>query len=297
MLSILIPVYNYNVFALVKELHDQCTESEIEFEIICLDDASKVFNTENQKITQFTNASFHTLETNIGRSAIRNLLAKKARFQNLIFLDADTIPVHDNFISNYIFQINNEKKIVYGGILYQIEKPSKEKLLRWVYGRQREALSVSVRNQNPGYSALTSNLLIKKDIIIQYPFDNLITGYGYEDLCFFTLLNTNHFEVYHIENPIYHLDLETSDMFLKKTKIALENLILLEKSKKISAKESKIIAAQQKLEKIKLTTSFIFIFEKIKIKIKSNLLSEKPSLFWFDIYKLGYYCNLKSAKK
>ena len=50
MLSILIPTYNYNVVPLVLELHKQCLECEIDFEILCQDDASKLFFEENKKI-------------------------------------------------------------------------------------------------------------------------------------------------------------------------------------------------------------------------------------------------------
>ena len=41
MLSILIPTYNYNIEALVAELHAQSTACDIDFEILCYDDGSK----------------------------------------------------------------------------------------------------------------------------------------------------------------------------------------------------------------------------------------------------------------
>lgn len=292
MLSILIPVYNYDVFALVNNLHNQCTKSKITFEILCLDDASNLFTIENQRITQFKNTSFLTLESNIGRSAIRNLLAKKANFENLLFLDADTIPVHDNFILNYIFQINNEEKIVYGGISYQSEKPSKEKLLRWVYGRKRESISPIERNKNPSKFALVSNLLIQKEIVKIYPFDEAIYEYGYEDLLFFSILKSKDIQIIHIENPTYHLNLESSNVFLDKTKTALKNLKILKNSKKLSQEDSKIIAASEYLKKMKLIQIFTYFFITTQAKIEQNLISEKPSLFLFDLYKLGYYCTL-----
>lgn len=114
MLSILIPVFNYEAFSLVEKLHNQAVELNIMFEIICLDDASNLFTNENQQINQFQNCSFVILEKNIGRSAIRNLLAEKAVYENLLFLDADTFPVNENFISKYISQIDDSEKIVYG---------------------------------------------------------------------------------------------------------------------------------------------------------------------------------------
>ncbi|PTT01060.1 glycosyl transferase, partial [Flavobacterium sp. HMWF030] len=129
MLSILIPVYNYNVSSLVETLYNQALESNVIFEIICLDDCSQHFLSENQKINQLQNCNYSILEKNIGRSAIRNLLAKKATFENLLFLDADTFPVNQNFLSNYISQINRNEKVVYGGILYESKKPENDRLL------------------------------------------------------------------------------------------------------------------------------------------------------------------------
>lgn len=294
MLSILIPVYNYNIFTLVERVHKQALECDISFEIICLDDASQEFLIENQRINQFKNSSFTILEQNIGRSAIRNLLFQKAIYQNLLFLDADVIPVHNQFIANYISEINKNRKVIFGGLLYEDQKPVKELLLRWIYGREREALTLSQRNQNPSETALVSNLLIKKEIAIRFPFDENLTKYGYEDLLFFTVLKSNSIEVTHIENPVYHLNLETSSLFLSKTKTAIENLAFLNHSNKISLNESRIIASFDLLKTLKLLSVFRFIFRKLESKIERNLLSEKPSLFLFDIYKLGYFSFLKS---
>lgn len=292
MLSILIPVYNYNVLPLASELVKQCNSCGIIFEILFLDDASQEFAIENERINQFENTSYSILEKNIGRSAIRNLLAQKAVYENLLFLDADTIPVHHNFISNYISEI--EKKVVFGGLLYENKRPPKEQVLRWTYGKKREALSLSERNRNPSNTALVSNLLIKKEILYRFPFDENLTKYGYEDLLFFAVLKSNQIEIKHIENPVFHLNLESSSLFLNKTKTALENLVLLDYLNKISKNESKIIGSFDFLKKMKLISIFNFVFKKSEQKIERNLLSNKPSLFLFDIYKLGYYCFLKT---
>ncbi|MEO8238076.1 MAG: glycosyltransferase [Flavobacterium sp.] len=294
MLSILIPTYNYNVYPLVYELAKQCNNTGITFEILCQDDCSNSpINIKNQEIKHLSNCYFFINKINLGRGKNLNSLVEKAKFEWVLFLDCDTFPAQDNFIKNYTEAATKNNSIVFGGIVYEINKPKKEALLRWVYGRKREALSVRDRNKNSSYTALTSNLLIKKEVLLKHPFDDSITKYGYEDLCFFAVLNTNHFKITHIENPTYHLDLETSGLFLKKTRTALENLTFLEKTNKITLKESKIISTYQKLKKLKLATTIAFIFNKIESKIEANLISENPSLFLFDLYKLGYYCNLK----
>ena len=82
MLSVLIPTYNYTAFSLVKEMHQQLILEAIKFEIICLDDGShSPLNSKNEKINTLSFSSFKSLEKNIGRSAIRNVLAHTAKYK------------------------------------------------------------------------------------------------------------------------------------------------------------------------------------------------------------------------
>lgn len=284
MLSILIPVYNYNVLPLVNELVKQCNFNGIDFEILCQDDASNSSeNILNQEINLLPNCSFFVNETNLGRGKNINSLSLKAIYDWLLILDCDTFPTQNDFVKKYIDAISNLKNnILFGGIIYENKKPESDQLLRWVYGNKRETVTI-----------LTSNLIIKKEVFLQYPFDESITKYGYEDLLFFSVLKANHFEISQIDNPTFHLNLETSKAFLNKTKIALENLVFLYDSKKIKKEENKITTSFEFLRKLKLTQFSAFLFKKNQTRIERNLFSKKPSLFLFDLYKLGYYCTLK----
>lgn len=294
MLSILIPTYNYNVVPLVLELHKQCFECEIDFEIFCQDDASKLFFEENKKINGLKYCRFSKNNSNLGRGKNINLLAEKAQFEWLLIMDCDTFPKENHFIQKYITQVNKNEKIVYGGIVYKKEKPEKEKLLRWIYGNKREALSLKVRNEKPNSRALTSNLLINKKLFLETLFDESITKYGYEDLVFLSDLEKKGILVTHIENTTYHLGLETSQQFLEKTKIALENLKIISKSRSFNVSDSKLLEFCVLLKRLYLSTLISFIFKKTERIIERNLLSKKPSLLLFDFYKLGFYC-LKSS--
>ena len=293
MLSILIPVYNYNVLPLASELVKQCNSSGITFEIIFLDDASQKFVIENERINLFENASYSILEKNIGRSAIRNLLAQKAIYENLLFLDADTFPAHADFLSVYISQISNTEKIVYGGILYESSKPAKKELLRWIYGKKREALSVSERIKNPHLSFLTLNFLIKKNIFSKVRFNENIPNLRHEDTLFSFELKQNQIEVLHIDNPVFHLGLEDSKTFLQKSEEAVLGLKNLIDSNLISPDYVKLAHYFQLIKKYHLVSLTAFGFKIFKPLFKKQLLSAKPSLFLFDIYRLGYYCILK----
>ena len=289
MLSILIPTYNYDVFPLVLELHKQALECGIAFEILVQDDASDAFLIENQKINSIKNCSFSRNETNLGRGRNINFLAKKAQYNGLLIMDCDTFPTQDNFIQNYISEIKKREKIVFGGIEYQKEQRNNDQLLRWIYGKARESLSVEKRNTNPNGNALTSNLLVQKEVFLSTRFDESITKYGYEDLVFLSSLKKKGILVKHIDNPAYHLGLESSKQFLEKTKTALENLTCLFKSDTVDDSGSKILKTYFLLKKLQLVPIISFLFKKTEAKLEANLISQNPSLFLFDLYKLGCF--------
>ena len=102
MLSILIPCYNYNALPLVNVLHQQIKHIS-EFEILVFDDDSdEHFKVSYRNINELNNCNYKELPKNIGRSKIRNELAEASRFENLLFLDVDTMPLNDDFIENYL---------------------------------------------------------------------------------------------------------------------------------------------------------------------------------------------------
>jgi glycosyltransferase involved in cell wall biosynthesis len=128
MLSILIPTFNYNAFSLVKEMHHQLTLEALDFEIICIDDASySPLNIKNEEINTLSFSSFKSLERNVGRSAIRNLLADTAKYKWLLFLDVDVIPVKPSFIKNYSACL---RKII---LFFVAESYTKIKKRTWIF--------------------------------------------------------------------------------------------------------------------------------------------------------------------
>jgi len=81
-LSILIPVYNYDVRDLVHKLHDQLIELDTPVEILCYDDAStdESYKVTNREINKLSVVIYKELPANIGRAAIRNKLANEANY-------------------------------------------------------------------------------------------------------------------------------------------------------------------------------------------------------------------------
>ncbi|MEI7508185.1 MAG: glycosyltransferase [Flavobacterium sp.] len=293
MLSILIPTYNYNIFDLVCELKKQCDSLRIDYEIICQDDNSDAtLNYENNRINTLEHCNFSSNLVNFGRAKNRNSLAQKATFPYLLFLDADTFPIHKNFISTYVSAINDSSKIVYGGIRYQNEKPPKQKILRWIYGKSREALSVSQRNKNKYLSFLTLNFLIHKDVFAFVSFNETIPNLRHEDTLFSYEVMKNNIPIQHIENPVFHYGLDEFAVAIKKEQeslMALKNLLEKELLPPDYVKISKVYFT---IKKIRMKWLVANVFKMSQSLLLNNISSANPSLFLFDVYRIGYLCTL-----
>lgn len=282
MLSILIPTYNYNITRLVKELHKQCVLSKIVFEILVYEDGSKsTLNKENKKINQINNCFFKELDKNIGRSAIRNLLANDSKYNALLFIDAGTFPAYKNFVSNYLNHGNY--MVLSGGMIAEKKAPRKPFKLRWLYTKHRE------KNE-----FCSSNFLIQKKLMLKFPFNESLKKYGYEDVLLFSDLKQNKIDASFISNPVIHHNDDDAKTFIKKTEEALGNLIAITNNGLIDKKISKIYSYHLILKKIKLTlfiSKLFIVFRKILIY---NFNSSFPILFFYDFYRLGYICYLKT---
>lgn len=292
MLSVLIPIYNYNAYPLVQELHKQCLESKIDFEIICMDDASTQFNSHNNSISLLSNCSFAALPQNIGRSKIRNLLATKSNFEWLLFLDCDSLILDKNYITKYIHNLKGFD-IIYGGRLHPEKCPSNSQQLRWKYGRFVEDQIVSNRKKSPYKSLLFNNTLIKKYCFEKVKFKEEICTYGHEDSLLSYKLSTLQFQINHIENPVEHTDIDTNELFLNKTKEALVNLMNAYRLNQIDIKFIRIVQLYHFLNKTKLSFPISKLFHLFENQLLKNLKGKNPSLFIFNIFRVGYLCKQK----
>ena len=294
MLSILIPTYNYNVYPLVLKLWEQCRKQQIEFEILSQDDGSQsLHNIDNNEIPTLENCNFFIKEENIGRGKNINSLYKKSKYDWLLILDCDVMPVSDNFIEDYLKTIEiSEVKVCYGGINYKSDRPNESHILRWVYGYKRESLSVENRQKKPYQSSLTSNLLVSRAVFKENRFSAIITNYGYEDLVFFYDLKLKTIPIFHIENPAMHINLDNSKVFLNKTKTGIENLDYLTNFEMVKG-ENRLLKQFATVEKYGLTKTISQLFSYFKKDMEINLLSANPSMTVFDLYRLGYFSKLK----
>lgn len=294
MISILIPIYNYNVASLIEELHGQLEFSKLEYEIVCIDDGSDIFLDKNKEIEKFENVTYKYFKNNIGRSKIRNLLAQNAKYNWLLFLDADVIPVEKNFIRNYVEAVNsNFGCVFFGGIKNPTHIYDSEKLLRWKYGKARENIKVEVRKKNPNRYFLSSNFLIRKEVFSKIQFDERIEKYGFEDFLFGEELKNLGEKIIQLENLVFHNGIETNSVFLRKTKESLENLHFLKEQKFNHIENIKILSFFKKMDSLNLTKFLSKFFIFFEGTFESNLKGKYPSLVVYDTYKLCYFCHLQ----
>lgn len=296
MLSILIPIYNRNVLELVSKLAEQCKKNKILYEIHCLDDKSREsIRLKNRGLDGMFSVNYVELTENVGRSKIRNRLAKMARYDWLLFLDGDTGIIKRTFIKTYL-EATKSHDIINGGRNYQNLKPkTKSKILHWTYGSKQESKLANIRSKYPIRYFHTNNFLIRKELVLDHPFDESLDGYGYEDLSFARTIAEAGHEIKHIDNPTRHLDLITADKFIQNTNNSIINLLHLMRTEKID--NTPLISLYTKLNSLGLTKVYIWVYRRFfEKKVLKNLHSIDPKITLLQGYKL-YFLMINMPSK
>ena len=296
MLSICIPIYNFNASHLIETLLQQTKHLPIPTEIILIDDASIQFKEHHKKYSE--NCTYIELPENIGRARIRNLFLKHAKYDYLLFLDCDSTVDNPSFISNYLEIIKEKPNVVCGGSIYDYHHPKRENKLRLKNGYFRESQPATERNKNPFKSFLTNNFLIKKEILNNIKFDERLSKYGHEDTLFGYLLKSNNIPITHIDNVVVNGDIDLNDKFLAKTKNGIENLVQILKYTNYDPeliKDISLLNIYFKFKIIDFVISIIFfLFEPI---LKTCFSKGIVNLYAFDFYKLGLLNKIVRKQK
>lgn len=290
MVSILIPVFDYDVRPLVKELLQQGRLTDVIFEIICLDDGSKEsFCLLNREITAWQGVRYEELPANLGRSRIRNLLAEKARFEYLLFLDCDSGVGRSDYLTSYL-QHQKPDLLLYGGRCYADQPPAEQAyLLHWHFGKKREEIPVVQRQEDPYHSFMTNNFWIPRSIFQTIRFAENLREYGHEDTLFGQQLAAKQVRILHLDNPLEHLGLEAAAVFLQKNETAIKNLIFLAQNG--MPVTTRLNQAFLTLKRLRLNAIFSLFFRPVEPLIRRYLIQSKhPNLLWLDVFKLGKMC-------
>ena len=281
MLSICIPIYNFNCTALLNDLIVQSENLGVPVEICCIDDASTHHTETNQAFIRDTSIKYEALKKNIGRSKIRNRLAKRSQFPNLLYLDCD-VEIGSAFLNNYKDYLD-QNRVVYGGTSYPLEKPENSTLLlHYQVGQTKESLSQRERERSPYLTFKTNNFLTPRSLILKYPLDESVSGYGHEDTLWAFTLKELEIPILHIQNPIIHQGLESSQILIGKIESSLDNLIKLHKAgKHIPVKVFEVYQHYRPFFKLIAKSG-------LPGRLRNKLISRRASLRSLDWYKLMY---------
>ncbi len=295
MLSVCIPVFNYDVTPLVKKLIIQAKQNTLIIEILIMDDGStEYYKNINRPIKSHQEVNYIELKNNLGSAAIRNRLARECKYEQILFLDSDS-DIADNFIFTYLPFISSEHFIVYGGRIHPLKLPNRDKTLRWKVGKVKEDHSASFRSKIPNKSFMSNNFLIRKALFNIVSFDETIERSGHEDTMFGIELEKKGIKIVHIDNPVVHVGLESNEEFIRKTEQRLETLKYLTTKyhdNTLMFERIKILNYSNLIQRYKLTGLCKYLFKLFKKWLERCLLAEDPNMFIYDIYKLGYYNNL-----
>lgn len=286
MLSILIPVYRFDVRAFIGQLSQMTQALEVEVEILVLDDASgDDFQQINKVVGELPNVRYSEVSNNLGRSAVRNRLVETARFEHLLFLDCDGTCPDDQYLQRYLNAMDNYD-VIYGGRVYNDEAPDDHDLyFHWYCGSNREAILVEERKLDPYKTFMTNNFLIRKEVYESIQMDERVSGYGHEDTLFAQELKRRKFVIEHIDNPIEHLGLEAFDEFMGKSRNAVRNLAQLMNAQQLDD-SVKLIRYYQRLKGLGLLPLVSHLVRVFESNIMNNLQGPAPNLLWFDLWKL-----------
>lgn len=267
MLSICIPHFNFQNPELFQALHQQASLLNVHFEIIIIDDQSTIDHKIYLRDFNYPPFKVIFLERNIGRSAIRNLLAAKAQYEWILFLDGDSRIDDEQFLSKYFKYLNYD--IISGGRKYPETAPLKPYQLHWSYGIKTESLAKSSFHSN--------NFMIRRSIFDQLQFDENIREYGYEDVVFGLEAAQLNYQMISINNPVVHQQLKNNNEFIADVEQAIINLLKIQQLRNDLplAQSIKLILHYQKLKKWRLNVLLTVLNVKIIQFLKSTLLKEK----------------------
>ncbi len=300
MLSVCIPIFNFNVKPLVDSLLAGQQGLAFPYEIVLIDDGSaENYRAENGRL-QNEKVRYVQLPENIGRSGTRNEFLKHVRFNYLLFLDCDSVIISPLFLSNYMNEIGKEAKVVCGGRVYAAEKPPAPYRLHYNYGRWNESKPAAVRSTHPYRSFMTNNFMAEKTMLSAIQFNTRIKSYGHEDTLFGYELKKRNIQVKHIENPVLHGVLQTNEEFLVKTESALANLcsiLAYVQNDPVFIEEVALLRFYMRLKKLRCLFLVRIKYAVLKPILKIILLNGYGRYGILNFYKLGFfakYCDARS---
>ena len=286
-ISVLIPTYNHVCVALVKGLAQQLEAVGGDYEIIVADDGSTDAATvaENQVINTLPHCRYIVREENVGRAAIRNFLVREAQQPYVLFIDSDMTLISDDFIRRYLD--SDCDTVIDGGVAIGGDPDTLKGNLRYCYEKAEETRHTAPERQKTPYQHLhTANLLVRRDLMIEHPFDERFRHYGYEDVLLGKTFRQQHIAIAHIDNPLGFCTFETNADFVSKTE---EGLRTLGQFRDDLRGYSRLLTLISNIH-IPAVLTVIRLWHRLFGRLeRRNLCGNRPSITVFKLYRLGYF--------
>lgn len=301
-ISLLIPVRNYDIIALVHSLKGAMPNVPELVEVLVGDDGSSPDYREKYRLIEGGGVRIIVSEKNIGRASIRNRLAKEAKGDYLLFIDADTMlpSTAEAYLRKWI-SAASQARVMSGGIIYRESPPGDpDKLLRWKYGRMKEQKKAADRNKHPHSGFSTFNVLIEKSVFSKIRFDEELRQYGHEDTLMGYQLKKAGIRIYHIDNGLFHEGVETNKDFLAKTRQSIENLSHIYDrvtDKRAFSETVRMLKLYHMLELFRMTRILAGLFIRYRDRMEIALDSKKVSLRLFSLYKISMFCTYREIHR
>lgn len=286
-ISVLIPTYNHVCVALVKGLAQQLEAVGGDYEIIVADDGSTDAATvaENQVINTLPHCRYIVREENVGRAAIRNFLVREAQQPYVLFIDSDMTLISDDYIRRYLD--SDCDTVIDGGVAIGGDPDTLKGNLRYCYEKAEEARHTAPERQKTPYQHLhTANLLVRRDLMLDHPFDERFRHYGYEDVLLGKSFREQRIPIAHIDNPLGFSTFETNADFVAKTE---EGLRTLGQFRDDLRGYSRLLTLISNIH-IPAVLTVIRLWHRLFGRLeRRNLCGNRPSITVFKLYRLGYF--------
>jgi len=299
--SILIPVYNWDLTLLIGALRTEIETAGLEtvVEVKCFDDASTDLGLREANRALLTEhpkgwEEYREALLNKGRAKMRNDLADAANGDWLLFMDADVVPDSPKYLRNYIEEIVSDRAdAVCGGTGYALRTMRGPEYDFYIYlVTSAGEGSAEMRNRIPWKYVLTSNMLIRREVFRRVPFDSRFVKYGYEDQEWGIRIRKS-FRLLHIDNTVSHLGLQTKSDLYNKMVNSIENYDLLRQWHPAEFAESSIARVEQRFAELSENTLHRFD----RLLKRWYFYFERPFFFPYLCYQINKAVLLALARQ
>jgi hypothetical protein len=185
-----------------------------------------------------------------------------------------------------LWQLKDKKPFSFvwvGGRSYEETPPGPDLRVHWHYGHRREVKPAEQRLKHRYLGFQSNNFVATKEVLLQFPFPEDVAGYGHEDTLWGQQLEDQEVWLFHINNPVIHLGLETNEVFLRKQREAIRNLTLLHQQ-----------SPHLRTRLIDLAKRYPLVKHLVQLFPENWLIrrlthTRRPSFYWLDLLKLKWW--------